>query len=157
MKDIKDRLVQLCQDSRVGVLDKLRLVMIYMISQGGMQDATRRELMKSVDVELQDAIRNLDAIGVDLTSGGEKKKKNVSKERMEEFKQRNKRNELALMRYPPILQGIIEQMVAGRLSEDGFPYTSPPPPGSQASAAPATARKGVSARKKKSENMQTRQ
>jgi hypothetical protein len=151
MKDIKDRLVTLCQDPKVAVLDKLRLVMIYMISQGGMQATTRQELLKNVDVELQDALRNLDALGVDL-SNSDKSKKKVSKERQKELELRNKSNDLALMRYLPVLHGVMESLVTGTLKEESFPYTAPPPPGSMpaasSSSAAAPATKGKSARKK---------
>lgn len=98
---------------------------------------------------LQDAIRNLDALGVDL-SNSDKSKKKVSKERQKELELRNKSNDLALMRYLPVLHGVMESLVTGTLKEESFPYTAPPPPGSMpaasSSAAPAT--KGKSARKK---------
>lgn len=151
IKEVKDKLVSLCQDPKISVLDKLRLVMIYIIGQGGIGDGTRRELMKAVDMDLQGAIRNLDNMGVDL-SNSEKKTKKLSKERTEELKQRAKENELNLMRYLPAMHSTIEQLVTGQLKEELFPYTSPPPPGSGPAAAAAasssSARKGVSARKK---------
>lgn len=151
IKEVKDKLVSMCQDPKISVLDKLRLVMIYIIGQGGIGDGTRRELMKAVDMDLQGAIRNLDNLGVDL-SNSEKKTKKLSKERTEELKQRAKENELNLMRYLPAMHSTIEQLVTGQLKEESFPYTSPPPPGSGPAAAAAasssSARKGVSARKK---------
>ena len=151
IKEVKDKLVQLCQDPKISVLDKLRLVMIFIIGQGGIADTTRRDLMKSVDMDLQAAIRNLDNLGVDLSSS-EKKTKKLSKERTEELKQRAKENELNLMRYLPAMHSTIEQLVTGQLKEELFPYTSPPPPGSgpavAAAASSSSARKGVSARKK---------
>lgn len=36
----------MCQSPDVGVLDKLRLLMVFIISQGAIQESTRRELMK---------------------------------------------------------------------------------------------------------------
>lgn len=126
----------------------------YIISLGGIGDGTRRELMKTVDIDLQGAIRNLDNLGVDLSSAAEKRKNKQSKERTEELKNRARDNELSLMRYVPQLHSVIEQLVQGTLKEDQFPYTSPPPPGSapaaaaSAAGAGAAARKGVSARKR---------
>lgn len=121
---------------------------------GGIGDGTRRELMKTVDMDLQGAIRNLDNLGVDLSSTAEKRKNKQSKERTEELRNRARDNELSLMRYVPQLHSVIEQLVQGTLKEDQFPYTSPPPPGSapaaaaSAAGAGAAARKGVSARKR---------
>jgi syntaxin-binding protein 1 len=157
VQDAKDKLISLCQDKRVSVLDKLRLVMVYCIAQGGIADATRRELMQSVDAELQAAIRNLDKLGVDLSNKGSEKKK-LSKERTEELRARAEAQQLNLMRYLPQLHSVIEQLITGQLKEDAFPYTKPPPPGSAPAAASgasaaggaaggASARKGVSARK----------
>jgi len=147
-KNIKDRLVQLCQDPAVTVLDKLRLLMIFCIAQGALQDATRRELTKTIDPDLHPCIRNLEVLGVDMSVT---KRPKLNKERLTELKQRNKEIPLQLMRYLPLMNNVLEQLVRGSLSEDSYPYTAPPPPSeavASAAMASSSARKGQSARKK---------
>jgi syntaxin-binding protein 1 len=138
----------------IGILEKLRLLMIYVISQGGMQESTRKELLKSIDVRLQRAIRNLGNLGVNVAQVKGASAKH-SKERLAEFALRNKTIPLALMRYLPYLSSPVAQLVANTLDEEEWPYVSPPPPpmdgmspagGSSSSAPPA---KGTSDRKKK--------
>ena len=66
-KTLKAQLVRMCQDPSVQIMDKLRLMMIYIISQGDIQASTRKELMKNIDDRLQKAIRNLENLGVELS------------------------------------------------------------------------------------------
>lgn len=147
-KALKAQLTNMCQDPSVSALDKLRLLMIYIISQGGIQDATRNQLMKDVHADLQKAIRNLEKLGVDLTSINNNNKSKHSKERLAEFAKRNKTIPLALMRYLPSLHATLENLVTGDLDEEAFPYTSPPPAAdrksmaNKSSAAKSARRKG---------------
>ncbi len=96
-------------------------MMIFIISQGGVQDSTRRELLKNISISLQDAIKNLDKLGVDLSVMSTSKPKQ-SKQRLQQFSQRNKEIDLALMRYVPQLHSYIENLVSGTLDETMFPY-----------------------------------
>lgn len=129
VKAIKSQLIRLCTDETVSLLDKLRLLMIYIISQGGISDSTRKELMKNMSVSLQRAIRNLEKLGVDLTSysASNKSRSRHSSARLNEFVKRNKNIPMALMRYVPVLYSLTEQLIQHHLSQDLFPYTSPPP------------------------------
>jgi len=136
-KTMKNKLIDICQDARVSVLDKLRLVMIYTIGQGAIEDGTLKELVVDLDLLLLGAIRNLDRLGV---------RAKQTKERTEELKKRAETNDLNLMRYLPQMHRVVEQLVLGVLDQDNFPYASPPPP--PPPPADGVVRKAQSARKK---------
>jgi hypothetical protein len=124
-KEIAQTLVQMCQDPTVSNLSQLRLLMIYLISQGGIREATRKELMRNIPPKLQKAVLNLQSLGVDLQVAFKGAKHNAK--RMEEFKNKMQKEELALMRYTPLFESIIQDLVQGRLKESSFPYTQAPP------------------------------
>jgi len=126
MKTLKAMLVEMCQSPSIGVMEKLRLLMIYVISQGGIQESTRKELMKNIDVQLQKAIRNLEKLGVDLATPLKKGTSKHSRERMSDFEKRARTIPLALMRYLPVLYSVFQNLVNYQLSEDEFPYIVPP-------------------------------
>lgn len=128
-KAVKVSLIRMCRSADVNVLDKLRLLMVYIISQGGLQEATRRELMKTIDSRLQSAIINLDKLGVDLAAVKKKNKAKHSKSRLAEFAKRAKTIPMALMRYVPNLHQVVSECISHTLSKDDFPYVSPPPAG----------------------------
>ena len=124
-KLILKSLSELCVTPVVGALERLRLVMIYLCSQGNMDPAVRRDLLAGVSPALQSAIGHLDKLGVDVNASTQKP--HHSKERMAELAQRNKTIQLALMRYLPALHSIMEQQVTYALDEEAFPYVTPPP------------------------------
>lgn len=126
-KTMKEALVTMCQNAEIGVLDKLRLLMIYLISQGGMAESTRKELMKPIDLGLHSAVINLEKLGVSLANRKKGRAPKHSKSRLAEFSKRAKTIPMALMRYVPILHQVISDLVGYTLSEEDFPYTSPPP------------------------------
>jgi len=127
MKTVKTNLVNMCQNPDINLIDKLRLLMIYIIAQGSMQESTRKELMSGISIRLQKAIRNLERLGVDLSVQLAKNKSRHSKARLQEFEKRNKTIPLALMRFVPLLQSIFSNLLTGQLNEDEFAYISPPP------------------------------
>lgn len=121
--DVKKRLIAMCQAMDVGVLDKLRLLMVYIISQGGIQEATRKQLMQNIDHDLQRAIINLDKLGVDIST---RKTTKLSKTKMAEYAKLNQTISLALMRYVPFLNQTVLDHVTGTLSDGEFPYLEAP-------------------------------
>lgn len=127
-KKTKEALVKMCQSDQIGVLEKVRLLMAYMISQGGLQEQIRKVLMETIDGSLQTAIRHLEKLGVDIAADYKKNKGKHSKARMKEFASRQNTIPLTLMRYVPYIHPIASALVQYELSEEEFPFTSPPPP-----------------------------
>jgi len=126
IKTLKAMLVEMCQSPNVGVLEKLRLLMIYVISQGGIHESTRKELMKNIDTQLQKAIRNLEKLGVDLVTPVKKGTSKHSRDRLADFEKRARTIPMALMRYLPYLHSVFQNLVSYQLNEDEFPYIVPP-------------------------------
>jgi syntaxin-binding protein 1 len=124
---MKESLVRMCQNPDISVLDKLRLLMIYIISQSAIQEATRKELMKNIDTRLQRAVLTLDKLGVDLAFSKKKGRPKHNKTRLSEFEKRAKTIPMALMRYVPMLHQVLTELCGNSLSEEDFPYTAPPP------------------------------
>jgi len=151
MKKIKNKLVEMCQSPHVSVLDKLRLVMIYIISQGGIQEVTRNTMMRTIDMKLQQAILNLAKLGVDLATTGSSHKAKHSKAQLDEYAKHRETISLALMRYVPVLYSVMSDLAKGQLDDGAYPYTRPPPPdmlaGSGSRAASGSVG-GTSARRK---------
>jgi len=131
---------EMCVQPMVGPLDRLRLVMIYLTSMGALDHAIQRDLLAGVSPQLQRALQHLPKLGVDTTAAVAH-----SKERMQEFAQRNKTIPLALMRYVPVLQHVIEESVQYSLDEERYPYVTPPPEEQRANM---QAKVGRSARRK---------
>lgn len=127
-KVMKEKLVRMCQSPEVSVLDKLRLLMIFIISQSAIQEATRKELMKAIDTRLQKAVLGLDKLGVDLATSKKKARPKHNKSRLAEFEKRAKTIPMALMRYVPILHQVISELCNYSLSEEEYPYIQPAPP-----------------------------
>jgi len=133
MKNIKASLVQMCQNPKIGVVEKLRLLMIYIIAQGPMQEATRKELMSGISLRLQKAIRNLEKLGVDISVLNQNKAKH-SKVRLEEFQKRNKTIPMALMRYIPFVHNVLNGLVTGQLDRGEYPYLGEGPSATETKA-----------------------
>jgi len=124
IKATKQKLVQHCQSDKIGVIEKVRILMIFLISQGGIKSMTLKELMKTIDPRLQEAINNLPKLGVDIEAS--KNNKNHVKARKDEFEKHNMQQNLTLMRYIPYIHSIVTNFVSNTLSEDEFPYIEAP-------------------------------
>lgn len=128
VKKVKQELVGKCQSEEIAVIDKLRLLMIYMISQGGIQKGTLQELMKTIDNSLTAALDNLPKLGVDTEVNISKKTK-LTEERKQEFKATSSRVEVILMRYAPVLQSVMMKLINWDLNREIYPYIEAPPKG----------------------------
>jgi len=126
-KSLKGTLVQMCQNKEISNLDKLRLLMIYLISQGGIQESTRKELLKSIHPKLHRAVLNLSKLGIDLNQAFQGGKSKHGAARMKEFEKRIETIPLQLMRYIPVLHSVVNDMLSYDLSETDYPYTTAPP------------------------------
>lgn len=123
---IQRQLVEQFASTKIGVIEKLRLLMIYLITQGGNKKAKLQEYMGTIDTRLHAAVFNLPQLGVNI--GSKKSNKNNNKARKAEFKKHSKQMKVTLMRYIPYLHPIVTKFVQGSLDKHEFPYIDPPPP-----------------------------
>ena len=107
--------------------DRIRLLMQFVISQDGIKQEQRRELMDlaAISPEDQVGILNLFYLGVTLLQGtaSAKKKKGGS---ASDKKGKGADQGYDVSRYAPPLKRILEEAVAGTLSPADFPYVKPP-------------------------------
>lgn len=101
--------------------DRIRLLMQFVISQDGIKQEQRRELMElaAISPEDQVGILNLFYLGVTLLQGTAVKKKKADKKKGAD-------QGYDVSRYVPPLKRILEDAVAGSLSPADFPYVTPP-------------------------------
>ena len=140
-KNVMNRLPPFLEDPNVSVEDKVRLLMLFIISQDGIKDSDRQRMMKYAKLSPEDQaiIGNLGYLGVTLTKKVVRDKK----------KQKHKKNPAPmsdevpyeLSRFVPRIKGVLQSLVAGDLSETDYPYLG----GDKDGAAPA----GTEDKKKK--------
>ena len=122
VKNVISRMPTILSDPAVSREDKIRLLIIYIISQEGIKDQDRKRLMELAKVSVQDQtlIANISALGVTLNKGakGRSKKKDSKKKK----RHTNDDVPFELSRYVPVLAGILEDLVKDNLSSDAFPF-----------------------------------
>lgn len=124
-KDIKNKITTICQSEKISVLNKLRLLMIYIISQGGI-GASRKDLWMAAGITfaLEKAITNLKHLGIDI----QRKPQQTSHNERYQSSDKNTRISLALMRFTPVMYDVVNSFARDTLSKDQFPYLKDPPP-----------------------------
>lgn len=130
-KQIKSRLIELCQNPEIGVQEKLRLLMVYVASREGIPDASRRQLLANIDERLQGVLLQLEKLGVEIGGGaaggaGGGEKLRLSKPRQTELAKhlkalQNDPNSMILMRYLPVLHSVMSDLAAGKLEPAEYP------------------------------------
>lgn len=95
--------------TRVSAVDKMRLLMIYIISQEGIKDTDRKKLMDiaKLSMDEQAAISNLRYLGVTLLKGA-KSQTNSKVDKKKKKKQRSDAPPYELSRYVPTTKKILE-------------------------------------------------
>ncbi|GAM19187.1 hypothetical protein SAMD00019534_023620 [Acytostelium subglobosum LB1] len=120
-KNIVGRLSTFLSDPVLDKNDKVRLLMLYIISQEGIKDADRRKLMDLAGLSLEDqsSIANLFYLGVTMMKGAKgKQKTQLPKQR----KQDDGSVPYEVSRFVPTIKDIAESLVNENLPEEDFPY-----------------------------------
>jgi len=127
VKNIVMDLPPVLSDPNVTKEEKLRLLMIYVISQGGVKDQDRKRLMDLAKITIteQKAIANLFHLGVTINKTGKPSKKDTDKKK----KKKQKRGDVdyELSRYVPVLKDLLGQLAEDRLPAAEFPYVRDDP------------------------------
>jgi syntaxin-binding protein 1 len=127
VKNVISRLPPILSDPSVSREDKMRLLIIYIISQEGIKDQDRKRLMELAKVSVQDqtTIANISSLGVTLNKGAKGKSKK------KDSKRKSKRHSddvpFELSRYVPTLAGILEDLTQDNLSRSDFPFVREDP------------------------------
>ncbi|KYQ92769.1 Sec1-like family protein [Tieghemostelium lacteum] len=120
-KNIIGRLSNFLSDPVVDKMDKLRLLMIFIISQEGIKDQDRKKLMDLANLsqDEQSSVANLFYLGVTLLKGAKGKQKlQINKARKAESGD----VPFEVSRYVPLLKDIVESLINNQLQSSDFPF-----------------------------------
>jgi hypothetical protein len=112
----------------VSLVDKLRLLMLYIVSQEGIKDADRKRLMDLANISIDDqgCISNLRFLGVTLLKAP-RAKKTQTKEKKKSKKQRDDAPSYDLSRYVPQVKFIAQDLIDNTLPLEEFPFVKEDP------------------------------
>ncbi|KAJ3410635.1 vacuolar sorting protein VPS33/slp1 [Chytridiales sp. JEL 0842] len=124
------------EDESICHADKIRLLLIYIISQEGLPDAERQRLftLAKLGREEYQAMTNLSLLGVRLSATMEKKKSDASRSNpysltsLRTNRKRVKVEPFADSRYTPTARFILEDQLKNNLDGSVFPWVKEPPP-----------------------------
>jgi len=119
IKNILSRISPVLQDETISVQDKMRLLMLYVISQEGVKDGDRKRLFDLAKITHRDQniINNLKYLGVSVVKTG-----NNKKQKSKQTKKPKKDNpSYELSRYSPTIKKLAEEIFSGNLSKEDFP------------------------------------
>ena len=128
---IVQALVPILYDQKVSNLEKMRLLMLYIICQEGISDVDRRKLLEYAKLNPEECqgITNLSLLGLRLIplDAKEKKAAQLLKGPYTYKGKKNRSNEAYdLSRYVPLLKTVIEDCIAEALGAQYFPFTIEP-------------------------------
>ncbi|KAJ1555099.1 vacuolar sorting protein VPS33/slp1, partial [Nowakowskiella sp. JEL0078] len=120
----------LLKDKNVRYLDKIRLLMLYIISQEGIQEADRQRLFEVVQLgrEETQAVNNLSLLGVRLSASMEKRKTERGRYTYGGAIKEKEEPKYDTMKYTPVLKYVMEDQVKGTIDSNFFPWLKEPPP-----------------------------
>jgi len=123
-KNIMSRLPPFLEDAHISVVDKVRLLMLFIISQDGMKDSDRERMMRYAKLpdEDQETISNLGYLGVKLTKKVIRDKQKQKKKKSAKSSEDVPDGMYELSRFVPRVKGILNHLVSGDLSESDFPF-----------------------------------
>ncbi|KAI9104095.1 Sec1-like protein [Phlyctochytrium arcticum] len=109
------------ENPRVGHEDKLRLILLYIISKNGVSDTERQRLVDraKLTMEEQQAVHNLSMLGIRLSASMSKARAN---KKILDTKPKVKENRFEDERFSPLLENVLTDHFKGRLNEEVFPY-----------------------------------
>lgn len=129
LKNSLTQLAQLLRDNDIELADKLRLTMTYIMTQGGMKDEQREQLMDMAEFspEDQNVIRSLIYLGVKVTSEAKEKR---SKNDMNRKRKSVKKDDVpfSLSRFVPLIKDLTATAIQNQLNTAEFPYVRDPTP-----------------------------
>ncbi|KAF9351728.1 vacuolar sorting protein VPS33/slp1 [Mortierella sp. AD094] len=127
-KQVMADMAPFLDDPQVSTMDKIRLLMLYMICRDGLRAADREILFEHAKISEgnAEAIRNLGLLGINMERGGSiprtKKKPFYARKRLDDEEQ-----PYDLSRYITKAKKIVEEHLNGTLDTSIYPYTTEAP------------------------------
>eukprot|EP00474_Spongospora_subterranea_P009382 CRZ09840.1 hypothetical protein [Spongospora subterranea] len=140
--DLMNSLSAIIQDPAVSSTDKLRLIMIYIIAQDGIKEATRKTLFNTAKLNDRnlDAVQNLSHLGITLQTNRRNSNNPLSSATIKKNAALAQASKLTLMRFVPLLAELLDGIVTGNLDRNTYPYLKEPPEAEQGSRGASAAK-----------------
>ncbi len=120
-KKAKAALITLCQNPKLTAEDRFRLILVYMLSQGGVQAATRRELLRGIPDLCLTALHGVERLGFPVADEAFKPLAYDAERRNEGIA---RVANIILLRFVPRLWKLAQDLSVGSLSTKDFPKVS---------------------------------
>jgi len=126
-------------DTNVTILDKIRVILLYILNKQGISDENLGKLVQHAQIpqEKVGLVRSMARLGVTIVNDGSKSQSWSPKR-----KDRITDNTYQMSRWTPIVKDLIEDAIEGKLDDTHFPYLSDQRGMSNRNKAPASNRYG---------------
>ncbi|XP_065191970.1 syntaxin-binding protein 1-like [Sycon ciliatum] len=117
VKDPMRLIVPVLLDEKISKLDKIRILLLFIIIKNGISDENLEKLMRHAGIPSAEAatILNMQHLGVKIIEeDGSKKKKRP--------KRKDRHNDFALSRWTPLVKDMMEDVTEGQLDKDLYPF-----------------------------------
>jgi len=124
------QLLKLMKEGMLSVETRVRLVLVYIISQGGITDKEQKQLFAAANIprNLLSSVYGLRSLGVRIRSEGKTKQdKSPYYQEMQERALELTKSEIIQSRFEPLLALLLKKFAVGTLSNVKFPYFGKPP------------------------------
>lgn len=123
-KKVKEMLVQYCTDNDIGRVEKLRLIILYIVVYGQLDDTLKQQVLVDIPNQLQQCL-----IHINRLQSSTDNNTTQQRARQQYASSLTGQHELMLQRYIPYIQTVMSQISQHTLDEALYPYNSPPPEG----------------------------
>jgi len=139
IKDHMRNIVPVLLDQNVTIMDKIRIILLYIQSKNGISSENLTKLVQHAQIPEDQtlAIRNMAQLGVNVLVDGTKARTWVPRRR-----ERVTEQTYQMSRWTPLVKDIIEDAIDGKLDNNHFPFLSDQRQGAKKTSAPASNRYG---------------
>jgi len=119
------QLLKLMKENMLTTETRVRLVLVYIISQGGITDKEQKQLFSAANLprKLLNAVYGLTSLGVRIRSEAKgKQKKSPYYQEVQERALELTKSEIIQSRFEPLLALLLKKIAAGNLSNVKFPF-----------------------------------